>query len=85
VVVERKRGRREDEQLLALDEESAEMRGLRKRRIVELLGDQARGYLAQEERDARELRAAEMGRRFQQARELLEKREQEAERKGEME
>jgi hypothetical protein len=37
-VVGRKRGRREDEQLLALGRESAEMRELRRRRVGELLG-----------------------------------------------
>lgn len=54
-VVGRKRGRREDEQLLALGRGSAEMGELRKRRVGELPGERAGSYLAQEERDAREL------------------------------
>lgn len=54
-VVGRKRGRCEDEELLALDRESAEMRELRKHRVGELLAERAGSYLAQEERDAREL------------------------------
>jgi hypothetical protein len=55
VVAGGKRGRREDEQLLVLGRESAEMRELRKRRVGELLGERAGSYLAQEERDTREL------------------------------
>ena len=54
-VVGRKRGRREDERLLVLGRESAEMRELRKRRVGKLLGERAGSYLAQEERDTREL------------------------------
>lgn len=51
-VVGRKCGRREDEQLLALGRERAEVRELRKRRVGELLGERAGSYLAQEEVDA---------------------------------
>ena len=47
-VVGRKRGRREDEQFLALVRESAEMWELGKRRIGELLGERAGSCLAQE-------------------------------------